>query len=54
MSARHASRIDDINVFPVPDGDTGSNMLATVRVALDEAEGVAAEPAGATKAKSQQ
>lgn len=24
------SRIDDLNVFPVPDGDTGSNMSATM------------------------
>jgi DAK2 domain fusion protein YloV len=26
---RHAAEIDALNVFPVPDGDTGSNMLAT-------------------------
>jgi DAK2 domain fusion protein YloV len=45
---RHArgllhSRVDEVNalnVFPVPDGDTGSNMLATVTAAIDEAEGV--------------
>src|SRR5919197_2532768 len=24
-------RIDDLNVYPVPDGDTGTNMLLTVR-----------------------
>src|SRR3954468_20755465 len=30
--------INALNVFPVPDGDTGSNMLATVRAALAEAE----------------
>ncbi|MFI5225588.1 MAG: DAK2 domain-containing protein [Candidatus Limnocylindrales bacterium] len=30
--------INELNVFPVPDGDTGSNMLATVRAALAEAE----------------
>ena len=24
------TRIDDLNVFPVPDGDTGSNMTTTV------------------------
>jgi hypothetical protein len=29
----------------VPDGDTGSNMYATVRAALDEAEAVAGQPA---------
>jgi DAK2 domain fusion protein YloV len=34
--------INALNVFPVPDGDTGSNMLATVRAALAEAEAVGA------------
>jgi uncharacterized protein len=34
----HVEEINDLNVFPVPDGDTGSNMVATVRVALDEAQ----------------
>jgi fatty acid kinase len=33
----HLDEINDLNVFPVPDGDTGSNMVATVGVALDEA-----------------
>ncbi|MDN5920452.1 MAG: DAK2 domain-containing protein, partial [Pseudonocardia sp.] len=32
--ARHRAEIDRINVFPVPDGDTGSNMLLTVQAAL--------------------
>ncbi|TCO57025.1 DAK2 domain-containing protein [Actinocrispum wychmicini] len=27
--------IDGINVFPVPDGDTGSNLLGTMRAALE-------------------
>ncbi|MBV8086715.1 MAG: DAK2 domain-containing protein, partial [Chloroflexi bacterium] len=31
--------IDGLNVFPVPDGDTGKNMLATVREALAGAAG---------------
>jgi DAK2 domain fusion protein YloV len=37
------ARVDEVNalnVFPVPDGDTGSNMLATVQAAIEEAEGV--------------
>ncbi len=38
--ADHAGEINALNVFPVPDGDTGSNMLATVRAALAEAEAV--------------
>ncbi|MGZ8502675.1 MAG: DAK2 domain-containing protein, partial [Candidatus Limnocylindrales bacterium] len=33
----HVDEVNDLNVFPVPDGDTGSNMVATVQVALDEA-----------------
>jgi uncharacterized protein len=28
---RSRQRIDDLNVYPVPDGDTGTNMLLTVR-----------------------
>ena len=28
-------RIDDLNVYPVPDGDTGTNMTLTVRSALE-------------------
>jgi DAK2 domain fusion protein YloV len=30
--------VNALNVFPVPDGDTGSNMMATIRAALAEAE----------------
>ena len=35
---RHVDEINGLNVFPVPDGDTGTNMAATVRAALEEAE----------------
>jgi hypothetical protein len=31
----HREAIDRINVFPVPDGDTGSNLLHTMRAGLD-------------------
>lgn len=31
------SRLDAINVFPVPDGDTGSNMAATLSGAIENA-----------------
>ncbi len=34
----NVDEINSLNVFPVPDGDTGTNMLATVRAALDEAD----------------
>jgi DAK2 domain fusion protein YloV len=45
---RHAgvvlhSNLDEVNalnVFPVPDGDTGSNMLATIQAAVAEAESI--------------
>jgi len=36
----HVEEINSLNVYPVPDGDTGSNMYATVKAALDEAEAV--------------
>ncbi|MES2208801.1 MAG: DAK2 domain-containing protein [Chloroflexota bacterium] len=39
---QHIEEINGLNVFPVPDGDTGSNMFATVKAALIEAEGVGA------------
>ncbi len=35
----YVDEINVLNVFPVPDGDTGSNMFATVKAALIEAEG---------------
>jgi uncharacterized protein len=31
-------RIDDLNVYPVPDGDTGTNLTLTVRAAVDALE----------------
>ncbi len=39
----HVEEINALNVFPVPDGDTGSNMVATVRAALAEAEAAGAK-----------
>jgi DAK2 domain fusion protein YloV len=41
----HVDEINGLNVYPVPDGDTGSNMLATVRAALDEGDAVAGQSA---------
>lgn len=34
---KSASEIDALNVFPVPDGDTGTNMLLTMRSGIEEA-----------------
>ncbi len=40
MLHAQVDEVNALNVFPVPDGDTGSNMLATVQAALAEAETV--------------
>ena len=34
---KNATDIDSLNVFPVPDGDTGTNMLLTMRSSIEEA-----------------
>ncbi len=33
---RSRQRIDDLNVYPVPDGDTGTNLTMTARSVVDE------------------
>lgn len=33
---RHAAYVNSLNVFPVPDGDSGTNMLLTMRAAMKE------------------
>lgn len=38
---KNAARVNALNVFPVPDGDTGTNMLLTMQAAIAE---VAANP----------
>ncbi len=43
---RQAAAIDAINVFPVPDGDTGTNLSFTMRAALAEASARPRETAG--------
>src|SRR5919201_1819222 len=39
---RSRQRIDDLNVYPVPDGDTGTNMLLTVRGIAEQLDGTTA------------
>ena len=39
---RNAEAVNAINVFPVPDGDTGTNMALTMRAAVDSAQGAEA------------
>src|SRR5262245_44332681 len=34
---RNAAAVNALNVFPVPDGDTGTNMLLTIRAAVEAA-----------------
>jgi hypothetical protein len=34
----HRSRVDDLNVYPVPDGDTGTNLVHTVRGIVEAIE----------------
>ena len=35
-TANQRTRVDELNVFPVPDGDTGTNMSMTIGAALSE------------------
>src|SRR5512132_3313633 len=35
---RNRARLNDLNVYPVPDGDTGTNMLLTVRAVVEALE----------------
>ena len=44
---RNAAAVDALNVFPVPDGDTGTNMLLTMRSCLDGARKPTGAGAGA-------
>lgn len=48
--ALHREYVNSLNVFPVPDGDTGTNMLLTVRAALNAIESAADHHAGAIAA----
>ena len=57
VAAAHAAvkaqvaRINDLNVYPVPDGDTGTNMLLTLESTLNETAGKTyAGPEEASKA----
>ena len=43
--------INDLNVFPVPDGDTGTNMSMTFKAAVKEIENLNSESIGETSKK---
>ena len=33
---QHTDHVNSLNVYPVPDGDTGTNMYLTLRAGVDE------------------
>ena len=43
---RNVGIVDALNVFPVPDGDTGTNMFLTLRDVMKEADGLQSASAG--------
>jgi len=49
---RNAEAINSINVFPVPDGDTGTNMYLTMRATMDEANRAGADAAANVVARA--
>lgn len=48
---READQINALNVFPVPDGDTGINMLFTMRSAKDEIDSLENPPVSLVASK---
>ena len=41
--AKHKKQVNDMNIFPVPDGDTGTNMSMTIGSAASELPGIPEE-----------
>jgi dihydroxyacetone kinase-like predicted kinase len=46
LLSQRAETINALNVFPVPDGDTGTNMLLTMRAAVRAADDVNSDDIG--------
>lgn len=44
--SNHKKEVDDLNIFPVPDGDTGTNMSMTLSNSAREMEKLSGETAG--------
>ena len=44
--SNNRKRVDDLNIFPVPDGDTGTNMSMTLANSVRELEKLSGETAG--------
>ena len=51
---KYRAIVNDLNVFPVPDGDTGTNMFLTVRAAMIEARRCRTEKLSAVAAAAAQ
>ncbi|GAC1589419.1 MAG: DAK2 domain-containing protein [Candidatus Velthaea sp.] len=51
---KYRSVLNDLNVYPVPDGDTGSNMYLTAKSALREAHKVCDQPLSVVAAAAAQ
>ncbi|MFB3052920.1 MAG: DAK2 domain-containing protein [Dehalococcoidia bacterium] len=51
---KHTDSVNAINVFPVPDGDTGTNMYLTMRSVMEEAQRCPEGGAGAIMAAMSQ
>ncbi len=51
---KYRSVLDDLNVFPVPDGDTGSNMFLTARAAMAATRPMRGRPLSAVAAAAAQ
>ena len=43
---KHKARLNELNVFPVPDGDTGTNMAMTLKYGFDGLNGETNEKLG--------
>lgn len=46
------ARINDLNIFPVPDGDTGTNMSMTIMAAVKELENIDSDEVGVIAKKT--
>ena len=46
----HREAVNNLNVYPVPDGDTGTNMSLTLRSVVDELDGADPDMASVCKA----
>ncbi|MGB9866778.1 MAG: DAK2 domain-containing protein [Bacillota bacterium] len=46
LMGQHVDEVNALNVFPVPDGDTGTNMALTIKSAAQEAARVESHAAG--------